>query len=353
MAQRGAHKLISDVDRQRIITAFENNKDWIKLAEDLGIKRQSARNVVIVFMREQRREALPRGGNPPKSLSAGMVERAISFVEEKPIITLKEIQERLIKCYPEWSPCTLQTISSALDKQLITLKLARTIPNQWNIDRVKNQRKEYAEWMMSDGIERHLIFLDEMGANVWTSRSQGRSVRGQRAVRICDGQRGRNLTVCLAASPNWGLLHWKFIRGGMTKDLFSDFLSELSVLVPEEFVLIFDNARAHFDPPNMLDNQSIMHLPPYSPFLNMVERVISCLKAHLKRSLSEPDLQRELGNFEAAQAQGVTLQEHRLQILQRELEASLVTITADKCNRWNTKSMLYMTRCLQKQDIYD
>ena len=48
------------------------------------------------------------------------------------------------------------------------------------------------------------------------------------------GQRDRNLVLCLATSPTWGLVYWKFIRGGMTKETFSDILSELSELGPED-----------------------------------------------------------------------------------------------------------------------
>ena len=77
--------------------------------------------------------------------------------------------------------------------------------------------------MRDDGLNRHKIFIDEFGINVWTARSKGRAVRGNRAVRIVEGQRGQNLTICLAISSYYGLIHSTTINGGMTGEMFSNF----------------------------------------------------------------------------------------------------------------------------------
>ena len=43
--------------------AFENNNlDYIELADTLGIKRATARSIVATYLREGRRDKIPRGG---------------------------------------------------------------------------------------------------------------------------------------------------------------------------------------------------------------------------------------------------------------------------------------------------
>ena len=58
---------------------------------------------------------------------------------------------------------------------------------------------------MGDGLSIHKVFVNEFGANVSTSRTKGRASQGQRAVRIIEGQRGKNVTLCLAVCPILGL----------------------------------------------------------------------------------------------------------------------------------------------------
>ena len=68
-----------------------------------------------------------------------------------------------------------------------------------------------------DGLHVRKVFIDEFGLSVWTSRSKRRAPRGQRAVRVVEGQRGKNVTVCLAISPLLGLVHSTIMEGGMNR----------------------------------------------------------------------------------------------------------------------------------------
>ena len=58
-------------------------------------------------------------------------------------------------------------------------------------------------------------------------RTRGRAPKGQQAVRVVAGQRGRNLTVIFVISNRRGLLEHNLQVGGMTGDLFVNFLEEL------------------------------------------------------------------------------------------------------------------------------
>ena len=109
------------------------------------------------------------------------------------------------------------------------------------------------------------------------SQSRALSSRRERAVRMVDEQRGRNLTVCLAVSPQYGLVHHVFVEGGMTKETYSSFMSKVSALLDEnEVTVIQDNAPSHRDTPTF-NEQHVRSLPRYSPFLNITEMAIYVL----------------------------------------------------------------------------
>ena len=120
---------------------------------------------------------------------------------------------RLLRCklyrehFPDAPQVCTTTIMRNLDGCLITLKLLRTNPIQWNQEDVKEDRALFANWLITEGVSKKLCYTDECGFNVYTARSQGRSFRGERAVREVSGQRGRNLTLCLAVSPHFGLIN--------------------------------------------------------------------------------------------------------------------------------------------------
>lgn len=205
---------------------------------------------------------------------------------------------------------------------------------------------------LNEGMGIHKIFVDECGMNMFTSRTQGRAERGMPAVRINHGQRGRNLTICLAVSERLGLVHHNSFTGGQTQQRFSDFLMELAVLVDEPFVVIFDNASSHERIPGFpRADQSHKHLPPYSPFLNPVENAISCLKAEIKRQLAIPENRNRFDDPARANEQGVPMQQYRLQCLEELARNSLGEITVVKCQNWYNHTFSYIPRCLAGEEL--
>ena len=350
---RGNYAKIGNIDKQRLINAFENGRDYITAAENLGINKQTARNIIMKYRDTGRVENLYRGGNKRQKFDEEMVEFLRNRIENKITITLEELNEALRNKLPEKPYVTTQAISKRLDGMFISLKNIRNIPENWNSVECKTERREYAEWLMDEGINRNLIYVDEFGINVWTSRSKGRAPRGDRAVRIVNGQRGQNLTICLAVSPTLGLLHCRTYVGGMTQDRFEGFLIELvelMAILDEDHVIVCDNARAHNNPPNLGDHAEIHFLPRYSPFLNTCEMAGSALKAAIKRRLTEPEIQQEIHNPDIVNE---TRHDRRIRILRRETENSLDVITMAKCAQWNNHVLGYMPRCLREADILD
>lgn len=345
---------ILEIDRRRLVSSYQAGRDWRRLANDLGIKRTAASNIVRRFVDEDRIAYKVRGGAKAAKITAEMLRSLEDYISIKPTVTLAELRDKLVTDFPNAPPVSTQAISKRLDGTLqITLKNVRDIHDGWNAEETKNQRFEYMHWLLEHGVlQRNLIYMDECGCNVWTARSKGWAGVGDRAVRLRDGQRGPNLTTVLAVSPQLGLVHYTFHVGGFTADNFAAFVSEVSALVDEPFTLIMDNARVHANAPLLArPDQEVRYLPVYSPFLNPTEMAISALKAALKRRLTEPATTAELRDRQAAAQLGETLQARRLRILRREFEASLPAITVDKCVDWHNHALQYAPRCMHREDI--
>lgn len=351
MSQRGSYQKVSSVDRQRLVSCFEQDEDWLTLAETLNIRRQTARSIILRFKESGNVQPLPKGGAKNIKVTDEIKHCALQYISQNSQATLAQIQRHL----QQQCGMTLHiaTISRMLDGELISLKLARVIPNGWNSESTKQMRQEFADWMMAS-MQKNFVYIDEFGINIWTRRSQGRSIRGERAIRVVHGQRGKNLTTILAISPRWGLVHWTTLSGGLHNEQFSDFMMECSsLLADEEAVFVYDNARPHIRAPYLgLEKHEQVFLPPYSPILNACEMAGSTFKANMKSLLSEPHHQRQFG-AEAAAANGLTLHNQRLKFLHELAQQAVVNITIEKCQQWFQHTLSYLPKCARKEDIFD
>ena len=106
------------------------------------------------------------------------------------------------------------------------------------------------------------------------------------------------MTVALAISPTSGLVFHSAILGGMNGRRFDDFLAQTRLnLDPDEHVIfIYDGAPAHGNPAIPGPNSELRKLPPYSPFLNIVEQAVSALKAAIKADISRPEIQVQMND---------------------------------------------------------
>lgn len=286
---------ISSKDKQRLVDAYKANRDYQELASQLGIKRQTAYSIVKRTMTDDwERVERPRGGirETSQKVNPDMQQKCIEIVEQHPDFTLDQINAELRLQYPTLPVVSRSTIARTLENQLIVCKRLEDAPQERNSDANKQKRWEFAFWLMQDGVSQELIFIDEAGINAWIKRNVGRARRGERAVRIVGGQRGRNLTMTFAVSNMHGTVHHQLRLGGMTCESFKDFLQELCNALPAVFyrrTFLFDNAPAHrrAGEVNLPPNTQVMWLPPYSPFLNIVENAISQWKSALKCRLAE------------------------------------------------------------------
>ena len=208
MAER--RRRIAQEDRERIVRAFEEpEQDYLVVADTLGVNRSTARGIVARFIRENRVDERSRGGRNNVKVNEEMRQCLEAILEENPMLTLEAINRKLREELPDRPHVHVRTVAKHLDGMLYTLKLAHTVPADRNRADVIQRRNEYAHWFLEEANLNHTVFIDECGFNIWTSRSQGRSRQGDRAYRQVCGQKGRNITICLAISPVFGLIYHK------------------------------------------------------------------------------------------------------------------------------------------------
>ena len=333
-------------DRRRLIDSFEREEDFIFLASQLGINRRTAYGIIKRYRETGRVEQRNRGGAHNVKFDEEMKDVASEFIELNPVITLKELNAKIRQRLPEKPQVSVSTLATAVDGMLYTVKAISDIPQGRNSDATKELRRQYATWMTVNAVDEN-IFIDECGFNVFTRRSRGRALRGTPAVRKVKGQRGKNITVCLAISQRLGVVHHRIMEGGMMRDIFIAFLTELSQLIGEDIRanLIFDNVRAHFDVPNPSENHVCVHLPPYSPQLNPIELAFSTFKASIKQRLAQ--VQDDFVN----PPPGVNLTQHRRRMLTGIAVEALPVITPEMCANFYNHSRRYLPISIAGMDF--
>ena len=145
---RGPYNNVSNQDRNRIIDAFENDQDYIKVAETLGVKRQTARSIIIVFLHQGRHDAIPRRGYCPSEVDDEMRDSLQEILDNNPLLTFDTINTELRRRLLNKPTISRSTLARALDGMLLTLKLAEDIPEGQNDDRNLQQRVDCAQWFL-------------------------------------------------------------------------------------------------------------------------------------------------------------------------------------------------------------
>lgn len=235
---------ITDVDKQRIVDAYENHENYEETARVLGITR----NTAYAIIRRYRRDGViskPRGGAHNTKLDDEMIQTIIAIVEGHCEFTLQQINAELRLRHPNKPRICENSIATALNARLITMKLTRDVPTQRNTEAIKNERKDMANWMLlHSAVEK--IYIDESGFRLWLKRSMGRSARGQRAFRVVDARGSQHVSVIFAVSSERGLMHHEFKEGGFNADAFKQFLECCSQHCSDRPIFfVFDNAPTH------------------------------------------------------------------------------------------------------------
>ncbi len=350
-------------DRQRLVDAYEAGDDYLDLAQRIGINYNTARSIIRVWLRDGRVEVQQQGGAHNVVVTAEMDDSIRDIALAEPFTTLTNIQQRLLLQFPD-TPVSVSTIARHLDGHCISTKIAgkdADVPFERNRQATIERRGLYAQWLAELGINERLIYIDESGYNVYTRRTKGRALVGERVRReACP--RGRNMIVILAINQEMGLVHHRLGQFTVTRDVFQDFVNNLIAqtvdLFPGEDTIhiVYDGARPHLNIaiPEQHHGRFVLHmLPPYSPFLNPVEQAHSCFKAGVKNELARLEVQLELVDDTARRAAGQTQQQWRSNILLRIGQNCLALVTRAKCAAWCGRVHRYIPMAIARQQIVD
>lgn len=343
---------ISLQDRQRIVDSFVNGEDFVATAGLLGVKRTTAYTIVRRYERTGMVGTLdPAGRGRPSKLDDESINFLIMLIEANPSITLKRLNEEFRDTWPDKPHVSDSTISRALDAQLITLKKSHDVPVTRNSPATKNSRAAYAHFMYTLGIQRHRVYVDECGCNLFTKRFYGRAPVGMRVNRIVAGSRGNNVTAIVAISDKVGMLYHEISTKRVNIEVFTNFMLSLEAVLGEENALIImDNSPVHNGCSTTYDQHEIQYLPPNSPFLNPIENCFSVMKSTLKQRLNI--VQAEACNARGAAEAGVSMVAWRERILVRELSAALDESISRNIVESNYRHADgYLQQCSQKCDI--
>ena len=108
---------------------------------------------------------------------------------------------------------------------------------------------------------------------------------------------------------------------------------------------------AHRNPAIHGPNSVLRKLPPYSPFLNIVEQAVRALKAATKADISRREIQVQMNDRAEARRQGLALGNYRTQLLLQALPRNISTITVAKCGQWFRLMQTYLPRCINNEAI--
>ena len=210
-------------------------------------------------------------------------------MESRPDLTLKQIAEKIRENFN--IIVTLPTISNTLTKIGFTFKLLHTIPMGRNTEEVVLARKQFAlNYFQEAPINREkIIWIDEVGYNLYLRRKQGRALKGARASITVPNSWGRNISICAAMSCGGFLLSKNSAVSTNTTE-FCSFLRELFDYLRMNNLtncwLILDNVKFYhsLQVNNLVreNGHSLIFLPPYSPMLNPIENLFSKWKSIIK-----------------------------------------------------------------------
>ena len=317
--QRERYRQTSEEERQALVDAHLSGEDYLAVATRLRLKRGTAWSIIARYLRRGDVTSRPRGGRTTNKLDDESRDLLVMCLEDEPQLTLKQLAPILQETWPEKPSVSSSTISRALHGGCITIKKVIPQPAERNSDRVKEARHEFASWMMTTGLARHRVYIDESGFNIHLMRTRGRAPAGTRAVRTVCGSRGRNISFITAISNQYpdGIIYHEVVEGRVNQGMFAGLIQSISAIIGEdtEVTMLFDNAPSHRDVKtrvHLLNGHHLKRLPAYSPFLNPIENVFSVMKATTKQHLAAN--QHRLDDRVAAARAGATLTDWRRNI---------------------------------------
>ena len=347
--KRGKYKR-TGAEKDRVLAAAQNGSgDWRAVAAANGVSASTAYG----WLRRTEDAPRKRGGARYKKLSEEHIDTLLSYLEENPLLSLKELSLKLLEA-TGLNVCTA-TIHKHLNGRMFTLKKVRSAPDTMNSEENRRKRAAYVTAIMEAvGYGKTVIYMDESNVNLFLRRNFGRSRRGTRCSVKVPTSKGRNVHIIGAVSQT-GLVYWERRRGSFKKEDCQEWMRSMlrAAHFPMENILVVcDNAPCHTGLETVLEEvefqgAQLLRMGPYSAPLNPIGEVWSALKADMKRRLatSMPSLLRDLTD-------DLTQVERRLRHLESVIDAAIPRITPLLCMNTCNHVQRHFAACLALRDLY-
>ncbi|KJE93547.1 hypothetical protein CAOG_009762 [Capsaspora owczarzaki ATCC 30864] len=234
-----------------------------QVANELGIPPSTVYAVYDAFRRRGDSDAIK--SLPPNN--SVLQDNHLAFLKHKldddVNLTNKQLNDHLEKEFG--FRVHESTIGKAIKRAGYSFKRVYEQVKLKNSDRIKDQRKEFAETFMQHAPPIHRIFyVDESGFNANQHRLRGRAPKGQRAIKQVKTIRAPNFTL-IAAIGMQGLVLKDVRMGGVKGTVFKDAMGKLfDHLEQEGFV---DDEAVGVDPKDLPEQPIEPDVPP----ANMIE----------------------------------------------------------------------------------
>ncbi|CAG8803766.1 12475_t:CDS:2, partial [Cetraspora pellucida] len=257
------------------------------VAANFQLAASTIQSIVDRFDREGRITSKPRGGDKKSILNEQHKNFLEEAIEQEPWITIADLIQELVDQFPNLQ-LSDRTVARYIRNMGFTLKRLTVVPEGRNSDDTIQKRKQYVERIYNENINIYsdMVYIDETDFNLHLSTSRGRACHGQPAIHKVVNNRGKNISIIAAINED-GVLHYKSILGSVNGEILTTFINELNDIIPSDKFLVMDNV--HFHRTDVVKEavknttHEIFYLPPYSPFLNLIENCFSKVKNSVTR----------------------------------------------------------------------
>lgn len=196
------------------------------------------------------------------------------------------------------------------------------------------------------------------------SRTKGRSKKGidilklgKQCIAATSSQRGKIVSLNSSKSKDVGIMHTQIIDCTCNSDIFCQFFLDLrdelkSITVDKPFCSIMDNCRIHHtdDVKRLLEEKDVYlkFLPPYLPFLNIIEQSFSTIKFTVRKENANIDYEAVLSRSTELNTGVVNA---RIELFKEVIAYSLTSITIEKCESYYNCIFHHISDCILRKDF--
>ena len=194
---------ISDQMKKMIIRNMNSDMNGKQVAKLVDRKANTVRALYRRYLKTGLKTNKKRGKPKPVKLTEDQKQMIREWVDHNCTLTLKELRKKSIEEWPELGSISRPTVHNALKSFHYTFKRMSIVPEGRNTPEVIAQRYAYGvQYTQLKFENKKLIFIDEMGVQIWSRASGGRAPKGVRASKEVKRIRSRNYSVCAAMSSD-------------------------------------------------------------------------------------------------------------------------------------------------------